>query len=105
MTHPPGLPRPPSRWPASCWTVLALVVALVGAQWTVLRHTHASDGLAPECQVCEQAPAFAHAAPTAIPVLPERAAPAPLALSTPAAQGRRPLAARARGPPFPFRAD
>lgn len=103
MTRPPGrlpgLPQPTSRWPASCWTALLLVVALVGAQWTVLHHTHASDGLAPECQVCEQAPAFAHAAPSATPVLPKLAAPTPLPAPTPTPQGRRPFAPRARGPP------
>jgi hypothetical protein len=81
--------------------VVALLAALLGAQWLVLHHGHAADGLAPECEVCAQAPAFAHAATAPPPVVAARATPMLIAPTPYAPSGRPAPAPRARGPPAP----
>lgn len=91
-------PSAPLRRP-TVWLVGVLLAAMLGAQWLTLRHTHAADGLAPECQVCEHAPAFAHAVAPSAPVV---GTPAPSLLPRAPARvtAERPAPApQARGPP------
>ena len=86
------------QWGTALGAVLALV--LTAAQWLSLAHTHGPDGLTPECTVCEQAPAFAHAAAPCAAPLPSAARLACPATVHRLAAAQAALTPRARGPPL-----